>query len=159
MAIGNRIGATGDSQRIRNNDWLVFRSVDGRKDIKVLRVNILDEIEFFTVPKVGGDSLVLNSELTALADRVAILEAIVGGVSAGNTNIVPVTITSTMITNKGLDLPQQPISGSIVMFTPNGIPLLSEADFSVVGTLLSWSGFELESQLEEGTILKIVYMF
>jgi len=159
MAAANRIGATGDSQRIRNNDWLLFRSADGRRDIKVLSVNLLDEIVFSMVPKVGSDSLVLNSELTVLIDRVAALEAVVNSISAGNINIVPVTITQDILIIKGIDLPQQPISGSIVMFTPNGIPLLSENDFSVVGTFLSWSGFELESQLEEGTILKIVYMF
>lgn len=159
MAISDRIGATGDSQRIRNNDWFVFRSANGRQDINVFKVDTNNDIIFFNVPKIGSDELALKSQVTALELRVATLESIVGGVSAGNTNIVPVTITLAMISAKGVGLPQTPISGSIVMFTPNGIPLLSESDFSVVGNFLSWDGFELESQIEEGTILKIVYMF
>ena len=70
MAYKERIGATGDSLRIKNNEWYIARSADQTRDICIFRVNVLDQIEFCSVPSVDGDSFVLMSQFEELEERV-----------------------------------------------------------------------------------------
>ena len=159
MAYQQRIGATGDSLRIKNNEWYIARSFDGMSDIKVFRVNVNDEIEFFSVPSVDGDSFVLMSQFEALEERVAIIEAIIGSITAGNVNIVPHTWTSTDITNKSYILPQTPLPGTAIIVPESGIPQLEGVDFSVSGTEIQWDGMPYEEIAAVGDQVKIFYMF
>ena len=54
-----KIGATGESLRIRNNDYSKSRSFDGASDIDIVKVNGLDQIEFASVPYANGLPLAL----------------------------------------------------------------------------------------------------
>jgi hypothetical protein len=159
MAYQQRIGATSDSLRIRNNEWYVARSFDGNSDIKIFRVNTSDEIEFCAVPSVNGDSFVLMSQFEELEERVAILEAIVETISAGDINIVPHTWTEANILAKSYTLPQSPLPGTAVIIPANGIPQLAGSAFNVVGNQIQWSGMPYEQIAEEGDVVKIIYMF
>lgn len=160
MAFKERLGATSDSLRIKNNEWFVARSVSEQSDIKVFRVNLLDQIEFLTVPNVGGDSFVLLSQFEELEERVAILEAIVAALSAGDINIISKTLTLLDITSKSIILPNEPLGTNSAMIIPaNGIPQLQGVDFNISGNLLSWDGFPYEQIAQEGDQIKIIYMF
>ncbi len=159
MAFTERIGATGDSLRIRNNEWYIARSNDGQSDIKIFKLNTDDEIEFFTLPNVQGDNLVLLSQFQELEERVAILEEIVGSITAGNINIVPYTLSGVEIAAKAVTLPQSPLPGKALLIPANGIPQLQDVDFEVTGNVLSWDGYALENQLADGDAIKIIYMF
>lgn len=159
MAYKERIGATGDSLRIKNNEWYIARSVTEQSDIKVFRVNLLDQIEFFAVPNVGGDSFVLMSEFEELEERVAILEAIVSSITAGNINIVPTAWSAGNIVDKKYVLPQTPLPGTTLIIPDSGIPQLSGEAFDVVGNEIQWGGKSYEQIAEVGDVVKIVYMF
>lgn len=160
MAYKERIGATGDSLRIKNNEWYIARSVTEQSDIKIFRVNLLDQIEFFSVPSVGGDSFVLMSQFEALEERVAILEAIVGALSAGDINIVARQLSSLDVSTKSITLPQTPLATNTAMIIPqDGIPQLQGVDFNVAGDILSWSGMPYEQVAQAGDQIKIIYMF
>ena len=160
MAYKERIGATGDSLRIKNNEWYIARSFNQTTDIKIFRVNVLDQIEFFTVPSVGGDSFVLMSQFEDLEERVAILEAIVGALSAGEINIVPYTLSAANIVDKFIILPQTPLPTSTALIMPeNGIPQLQDVDFQVTGNVLSWSGLPYELVAQANDRIKVMYMF
>lgn len=159
MAFTERLGATGDSLRIRNNEWYIARSFNGQTDIKVFKVNEADEIEFFSTPSVQGDSFVLESQFQALEERVAILEEIIGSITAGNINIVPFTLTNLEITSKSVTLPQTPLPGKALLIPASGIPQLVDVDFTITGNVLSWNGFSLENQLAVNDAIKIIYMF
>jgi hypothetical protein len=160
MAYKERLGATGDSLRIKNNEWYVARSVTEQYDIKVFKVNLLDQIEFFSVPSVAGDSFVLQSQFEELEERVAILEAIVGAISAGDINIVARELSLLDISTKEIVLPQTPLATSSAMIIPeNGCPQLQGVDFDVTGNVLSWSGMPYELVASSGDKVKIIYMF
>jgi hypothetical protein len=160
MAYRERIGATGDSLRIKNNEWYIARSVTEQLDIKVFKVNLLDQIEFFSVPSVAGDSFVLMSQFEALEERVAILEAIVGALSAGDINIVARQLSSLDVSTKSITLPQTPLATNTAMIIPqDGVPQLQGVDFNVAGDILSWSGMPYEQVAQTGDQIKIIYMF
>jgi hypothetical protein len=160
MAYKERIGATGDSLRIKNNEWYIARSVTEQLDIKVFKVNLLDQIEFFSVPSVAGDSFVLMSQFEALEERVAILEAIVASLTAGDINIVAKTLTPLEISSKSIVLPNAPLGTNTAMIMPaNGIPQLQGVDFNIIGNVLSWSGMPYEDVAQTGDQIKIIYMF
>jgi hypothetical protein len=160
MAYKERIGATGDSLRLKNNEWYIARSVTEQSDIKVFRVNLLDQIEFFGVPNVAGDSFVLMSQFEELEERVAILEAIIGSLSAGNINIVSRELTPLDISSKSFILPNMPLSTSSAIIVPaNGIPQLQGVDFEVEGNVLYWSEMPYEEVAQAGDNIKIIYMF
>lgn len=160
MAYKERIGATGDSLRIKNNEWYIARSVTEQLDIKVFKVNLLDQIEFYTVPNVAGDSFVLMSQFEELEERVAILEAIVGAISAGDINIVARTLTPLDISSKSVTLPNTPLATNSGMIIPaNGIPQLQGVDFNITGNVLDWNGMPYELIAQSGDQVKIVYMF
>lgn len=160
MAYKERIGATGDSLRIKNNEWYIARSFNQSTDIKIFRVNVLDQIEFFSVPSVAGDSFVLMSQFEELEERVAILEAIVAALSAGDVNIVAYELNATNISSKSITLPEVPLPTSTALIMPeNGIPQLQDVDFEVTGNVLSWSGMPYELVAQEGDNIKVMYMF
>ena len=159
MAYKEKLGAMGDSLRIKNNEWYVGRSFAGQSDIKVFRVNELDQIEFHTVPRVNNVLLVTETQFQDLEERVAILEAIIGGITAGNTNIVPLTWTALDIISKAVILPQSPLSGTVVIIPAHGNPQVQNVDFIVTGDTLSWDGYPYEDIAEENDIVKIIYMF
>ena len=160
MAYKERIGATGDSLRIKNNEWYIARSVTEQLDIKVFRVNLFDQIEFFSVPNVAGDSFVLMSQFQALEERVAILEAIVGALTAGDINIIARQLTPLDISSKSVTLPNTPLATNTAMIIPaNGIPQLQGVDFNITGNILSWSGMPYEAVAAAGDQVKIIYMF
>jgi len=159
MGFSERIGATGDSLRIKNNEWYIARSFNQQTDIKVFRVNESDEIEFFSVPGIAGDKFVLMSQFEELEERVAILEAIVESITAGNINIVPFTLSPVEISAKSVTLPQAPLPGTALIMPASGIPQLQNVNFQVTGTTVSWSGYELENQFADGDKIKIIYMF
>lgn len=160
MAYKERIGATGDSLRIKNNEWYIARSFDQASDICVFRVNVLDQIEFCSVPSVDGDSFVLQSQFEELEERVAILEEIVESITAGDVNIVAYELTPTNITDKFILLPQSPLPTSTAMIMPEkGIPQLQDVDFEVVGDILSWDGLPYELVAAAGDKVKVMYMF
>lgn len=160
MAYKERIGATGDSLRIKNNEWYIARSVTEQYDIKIFRVNLLDQIEFFSVPNVAGDSFVLMSQFEELEERVAILEAIVGALSAGDINIISRELTPLDISAKSLTLPNAPLATNTALIVPaNGIPQLQGVDFSISGDILSWNGMPYEDVAQAGDQIKIIYMF
>jgi hypothetical protein len=159
MAFKERIGATGDSLRIKNNEWYIARSFNGQTDIKIFRVNVNDEIEFFTRPSMMGDDFVLMSEFESLEERVAILEAIVASISAGNINIVPLQLSSVEISSKSVILPQVPLSGTAMIIPENGIPQLQGVDFNVTSNVISWDGMPYQEVAQIGDDVKIIYMF
>lgn len=160
MAYTERIGATGDSLRIKNNEWYIARSYLGQTDIKVFRVNILDQIEFFSVPNVAGDSFVLQSQFQALEERVAILEAIVGGLTAGDIEIFPTVLTPLNVSSKSITLPNPILANNTAMIIPaNGIPQLQGVDFNITGSQIIWSGMPYEAVAADGDVVKIIYMF
>jgi hypothetical protein len=160
MVRPDRIGATGDSQRMRNNEWFLARSNNSRTDIRIFKVNNFDEIEFFSMPSIAGDSFVLQSQFQALEDRVAVLEAIVGSLTAGNVEIFPTVLTPLNVSSKSITLPNPALSNNTAMIIPaNGIPQLQGVDFNIVGSQIIWSGMPYESVAADGDIVKIVYMF
>lgn len=154
-----KLGASGDSLRLRNNEWYIARSFEQDADIKVFKVNQLNRIEFFTTPSVAGDEFVLMSTFLALEVRVAILEAIVSGITAGNINIVPFTLSPADIIAKSLTLPQAPIPGTSMIIPANGITQFGGIDFTVVGTTLSWNGSPFEGLAQAGDVIKVIYLF
>jgi hypothetical protein len=160
MAYKERIGATGDSLRIKNNEWYIARSFNQDTDIKIFRVNVLDQIEFWSVPSVNGDSFVLQSQFEELEERVAILEEIVESISAGDVNIVAYELTPQNITDKFIILPQSPLPTSTALIMPEeGIPQLQDVDFQVVGDVLDWDGLPYELVAQAGDNIKVMYMF
>jgi hypothetical protein len=160
MAYKERIGATGDSLRIKNNEWYIARSVTEQLDIRIFRVNLLDQIEFFSVPQVGGDSFVLLSQFEELEERVAILEAIVSSLSAGEINIVSKELTLLDISSKSVILPNVPLNtNSAIIIPANGIPQLQGVDFNITDNVLSWNGLPYEEVAQEGDKIKIIYLF
>ena len=160
MAYNERIGATGDSLRIKNNEWYLARSANQQSDIKVFKVNLLDQIEFFSVPNVAGDAFVLMSQFEQLEERVAILEAIVASLSAGNVNIVAKTITPLDILAKSVTLPSEPIASNTALLIPaDGIPQLQGVDFNIVGSVLSWNGMPYDDVVASGDQVKIIYLY
>jgi len=160
MAYKERIGATGDSLRIKNNEWYIARSFNQDTDIKIFRVNVMDQIEFWSVPSVNGDSFVLQSQFEELEERVAILEEIVESLTAGDVNIVAYQLTPTNISDKFIVLPQSPLPTSTALIMPEkGIPQLQDVDFEVTGDILSWDGLPYELVAASGDQIKVMYMF
>ena len=160
MAYKERIGATGDSLRIKNNEWYIARSFNQDTDIKIFRVNVMDQIEFWSVPNVDGDSFVLQSQFEELEERVAILEEIVESITAGDVNIVAYQLTPTNISDKFIVLPQSPLPTSTALIMPEkGIPQLQDVDFEVTGDILSWDGLPYELVAASGDQIKVMYMF
>jgi hypothetical protein len=160
MAYKERIGATGDSLRIKNNEWYIARSFNQDQDIKIFRVNVFDQIEFWSVPSVDGDSFVLMSQFEELEERVAILEEIVESLTAGDVNIVAYELTPQNITDKFITLPQSPLPTSTALIMPEkGIPQLQDVDFQVVDDVLDWDGLPYELVAQAGDNIKVMYMF
>jgi hypothetical protein len=152
-----RIGASSESLRVRNNDWFVYRSYDGRRDIKVLRVNTSDIIEFLYPPYVGEDQVALISHIESLTSRIEALEA-------GNTDAAQFDIFSSVITQEiwdlqQIELPHAPISAKIVMLIKETLPQFGLTDFGVEGNIVSWDGFDLPSILEIGDEVKFIYLY
>lgn len=154
-----RIGATGDSLRIKNNEWYIGRNYAQNGDIKVFRVNTLDQIEFFSRPNVAGDPVALQSQITAIEAQITYILSIIGGITAGNVNILPVTLSPAQITAKAITLPQTPIVGTAMIIPENGVAQFVDIDFTVTGTLLSWNGLPFEQLAEAGDVIKVVYLF
>ena len=159
MAYQQRIGATGDSLRIKNDEWYIARSYDGSSDIRVFKVNTLDQVEFASVPNVDGDSFVLTSQFEELEERVAILEAIIFAINPGNINIINYVWTSGNISSKSFIAPQIPINSTAMIIPASGIPQLQGVDFVVSGNEISWDGMPYEAIAAEGDQVKIVYLF
>ncbi len=160
MAYNERIGATGDSLRIKNSEWYIARSANQQSDIKVFKVNLLDQIEFFSVPNVTGDSFVLMSQFDMLEERVAILEAIVGGLTAGDIEIFPAVLSALNVSSKSITLPNPILANNTAMIIPaNGIPQLQGVDFNIAGSQIIWSGMPYEAVAAAGDVVKIIYMF
>jgi len=70
-----RIGAKGESLRLRNNEWFIVRSADGASDIPVFRVNTLDVIEFLGGGGGGGDVV---GPASSVDGQVALFNSITG---------------------------------------------------------------------------------
>lgn len=63
----------------------------------------------------------------------------------------PITLNSTDITNKYVDLGVTPtVPGLTRLQIINGVEQLYGVDFSVSGSLLTWNGFALDGTLESG---------
>jgi hypothetical protein len=154
-----RLGATGDSLRIRNNEWFIARNYAQNGDVKIFRVNTNDEIEFFTIPKYQGSSFALDSQIAALQSQINYILSIINNISAGNINIVPFTLTPAQIAAKSVTLPQTPLPNTAIILPANGIPQLCGVDFSVSGNILSWNSQPFEDVAQAGDNIKILYMF
>lgn len=160
MAFKERIGATSDSLRIKNNEWFVARSVTNNFDVKIFRVNTFDEIEFFSVPSVNGDSFVLQSQFEELEERVAILEEIVESLTQGDVHIEPYELSLTNILDKTIELPSTPLLSSTAIILPEkGIPQLQDVDFAVNNNIINWDGLPYENVAQVGDRIKVLYMF
>lgn len=154
-----RIGASGESLRVRNSDWFVYRSYNGRRDIKVLRVNSLDQIEFMEIPTVGDQSLLVRSDISSLESRIQALESALGMVGASRFDIYATKITSEILATKQLVLPQAPISGKIVMLIRDTLPQFGGVDFEISGSTVSWNGYELTELIELDDDVRLIYLY
>ena len=154
-----RIGASGESLRFRNNDWLVYRSNNGRKDIKVLRVNHSDIIEFMEIPQVGEQRLVVESDLSVLISRIEALESALGVVGSAQFDIFTSIITEEIWDAQQIALPHAPISAKIVMLIKETLPQFGMSDFGVEGNIVSWEGYDLPDILEIGDEVKFIYLY
>ena len=154
-----RIGASGESLRVRNSDWFVYRSHNGRKDIKVFRVNELDEIEFMEIPSVDGVSLASQSDIERLEARIAALETALGVVGSAQFNIYATSLTQEVLDAKEIVLPHAPIAGKIVMLVKDTLPQFGDVDFGVSGNIVSWEGYDLPDVLELGDDVRFIYLY
>lgn len=154
-----RIGASGESLRVRNSDWFVYRSHNGRRDIKVFRVNELDEIEFFGVPEVGGERLLVQSDIASLISRVEALETALGVVGSAQFNIYPISLSQEVLDSKEIVLPHAPIAGKIVMLIKDTLPQFGDVNFGVSGNVVSWEGYDLDEVLELGDDVRFIYLY
>lgn len=86
-----------------------------------------------------------------------------GGFDLGSKYVTPpvliqVTLTPTDIINKNITLPSAPTYPSGVSLLPEGGPNQRYGiDYSVSGSILSWSGLGLENFLESGETITISY--
>ena len=83
-------------------------------------------------------------------------EATVSG--GGTYNVEKFTLSPSDITNKSVTLANTPSTANLTrLVVIEGIEQDYGVDFSVSGTLLTWNGLGLESLLESGDKLIIVY--
>lgn len=77
--------------------------------------------------------------------------------SGGSVNIDKVTLTSGNILSKSFNLTQAPLTPSEVLLSVGGIDQEVGVDFSIVGSLVSWSGMSLDGILSVDDIVTITY--
>lgn len=152
-----RMGATGESLRLKNNEWFIARSANGRKDIKIFKVDENDNIQFYSTPLVNDEPLASPSVVQDLIDRVEALENSSGGGGTGNVKMLSISITQEMLITKNYALPQNPSDGKIVLLPNIGVPQISGEDFSLTDNVISWNGYALENSLSLDDKLIIIY--
>lgn len=154
-----RIGASGESIRVRNNDWFIYRSNNGKRDVKVLRINSNDELEFLYIPKVGSDRLVSKSEIDVLENRIIALEAALAGLMGSRFAIHSEVITQEMLDLKQIVLPDAPNLGKIVMLVQDSLPQFGNTDFSISENVISWDGYDLNNILQLNDAIRLIYLY
>jgi hypothetical protein len=152
-----KMGATGESLRLKNNEWFIARSANGRKDIRIFKVDDEDNIHFHSMPIVNDKLLVDSSVIQALVERIEALENSSGGSDEGSVKMLSLSITQEMLDSKNYALPQIPSGGKIVLLPNIGVPQISGEDFSLTNEIISWDGYDLENILALNDKLIIIY--
>ena len=78
--------------------------------------------------------------------------------STGETIREKILLSALDISNKHVTLNQIPKIGSIHLSVAGGLEQIENVDFSVVGAQVNWNSLSLESLLESGDTLSIIYI-
>lgn len=102
--------------------------------------------------------MALQYKFNPISGAFDLVDIFTPGPGGGDYNVQKFTLTPTDITNKTVTLTQTPTVLALTrLIVITGLEQDYGTDFTVSGTTLSWNGLGLESLLESGDKLVIVY--
>lgn len=80
------------------------------------------------------------------------------GFVSGDTIIVEeFVLTAQQALDKEVQLAEAPDPSKVILDLPNGTSQIFDFDFTVSGNILTWNGYALETLLETGDKLRVLY--